>query len=58
MSEARDIMSASASAPALRTASWTPPDGHRLVGMVAVADVARALPDPQVGDLLAALSTD
>ncbi|MET7795589.1 CBS domain-containing protein [Streptomyces decoyicus] len=33
-------------------------DGHRLVGLVALADVARALPDPQVGDLLEALSTD
>ncbi|MFF1465871.1 CBS domain-containing protein [Streptomyces sp. NPDC058330] len=33
-------------------------DGHDLVGMVAQADVARALPDPQVGDLLQALSTD
>jgi CBS domain-containing protein len=33
-------------------------DGHRLVGMVAQADVARALPDPQVGDLLQALSSD
>jgi CBS domain-containing protein len=33
-------------------------DGHRLVGMVALADVARHLPDPQVGDLLEALSTD
>jgi CBS domain-containing protein len=33
-------------------------DGHRLVGMVALADVARALPDPQAGDLLAALSSD
>jgi CBS domain-containing protein len=33
-------------------------DGHDLVGMVAQADVARALPDPQVGDLLTALSTD
>lgn len=33
-------------------------DGHRLVGMVAVADVARALPAPQTGDLLEALSTD
>ncbi|GAA2492860.1 CBS domain-containing protein [Streptomyces gobitricini] len=33
-------------------------DDHRLVGMVAQADVARALPDPQVGDLLEALSTD
>ncbi|MGW8990992.1 CBS domain-containing protein [Streptomyces zhihengii] len=32
-------------------------DGHDLVGMVAQADVARALPDPQVGDLLEALST-
>ncbi|CAM5314180.1 CBS domain-containing protein [Streptomyces avidinii] len=33
-------------------------DGHRLVGIVAQADVARALPDPQVGDLLQALSVD
>ncbi len=33
-------------------------DGHDLVGMVAQADVARALPNPQVGDLLEALSTD
>ncbi|MFE8911156.1 CBS domain-containing protein [Streptomyces globisporus] len=33
-------------------------DGHTLVGMVATADVARALPDPQVGDLIEALSTD
>ncbi|WP_411122629.1 CBS domain-containing protein [Streptomyces sp. x-19] len=32
-------------------------DGNRLVGMVALADVARTLPDPQVGDLLEALST-
>ncbi|MCX2970066.1 CBS domain-containing protein [Streptomyces sp. TRM70308] len=33
-------------------------DGRELVGMVAQADVARALPDPQVGDLVEALSTD
>ncbi|MFI8101108.1 CBS domain-containing protein [Streptomyces sp. NPDC086023] len=33
-------------------------DGHTLVGIVAQADVARALPDPQVGDLLQALSSD
>ncbi|WP_344495883.1 CBS domain-containing protein [Streptomyces enissocaesilis] len=33
-------------------------DGHRLVGMITQADVARALPAPQVGDLLEALSTD
>ncbi|HET7327088.1 MAG TPA: CBS domain-containing protein [Nocardioidaceae bacterium] len=33
-------------------------DGHRLVGMVAQADVARALPDPQAGELLEALSFD
>lgn len=33
-------------------------DGHDLVGMVAQADVARALPNSQVGDLLEALSTD
>jgi CBS domain-containing protein len=33
-------------------------DGHTLVGIVAQADVARALPEPKVGDLLEALSTD
>ncbi|MEU7569704.1 CBS domain-containing protein [Streptomyces fradiae] len=33
-------------------------DGHDLVGIVAQADVARALPEPRVGDLLEALSTD
>jgi hypothetical protein len=33
-------------------------DGHRLIGVVAQADVARALPDPQVGDLVEALSSD
>jgi CBS domain-containing protein len=33
-------------------------DGHRLIGVVAQADVARSLPDPQVGDLVEALSTD
>ncbi|OWA19106.1 histidine kinase [Streptomyces sp. CS227] len=33
-------------------------DGHDLIGVVAQADVARALPDPLVGDLLDALSTD
>jgi CBS domain-containing protein len=31
-------------------------DGHRLVGMVAIADVARALPDRPVGDLMDAIS--
>lgn len=33
-------------------------DGHRLVGIVALAEVARALPDATVGDLLDALTTD
>jgi CBS domain-containing protein len=33
-------------------------DGHSLVGVIALADVARSLPDPQTGDLLEALSTD
>jgi len=33
-------------------------DGHDLVGIVALADVARALPDSKVGDLLEAVSTD
>ncbi|KOU32273.1 histidine kinase [Streptomyces sp. WM6373] len=32
-------------------------DGHTLVGVVAQADVARSLPDPQVGELLEALSS-
>ncbi|MET9694994.1 CBS domain-containing protein [Streptomyces sp. NPDC006514] len=32
-------------------------DGHDLVGIVAQADVARALPDLQVGDLLEAISS-
>ncbi|UQU67275.1 CBS domain-containing protein [Couchioplanes caeruleus] len=31
-------------------------DGHQLVGIVAVADVARALPDRPVGELLDAIS--
>ncbi|MEV4639109.1 CBS domain-containing protein [Actinoplanes sp. NPDC049548] len=31
-------------------------DGHQLVGIVAVADVARALPDRPVGDLIDAIS--
>lgn len=33
-------------------------DGHDLVGIVSQADVARALPEPQVGDLVEALSVD
>ena len=33
-------------------------DGHRLVGMVALADVAHALPDASVGDLVSTLTTD
>ncbi|GAB2596961.1 CBS domain-containing protein [Streptomyces capparidis] len=33
-------------------------DGHRLVGIVALADVARALPDRTVGDVLEAISVD
>jgi CBS domain-containing protein len=33
-------------------------DGHELVGIVALADVARALPDRPVGDLLQAISVD
>jgi CBS domain-containing protein len=32
-------------------------DGHRLVGMVALADVARALPDRPVGDLMDAVTS-
>ncbi|MER6840211.1 CBS domain-containing protein [Streptomyces platensis] len=31
-------------------------DGHTLVGIVTQADVARALPDPAIGDLLEAIS--
>jgi CBS domain-containing protein len=33
-------------------------DGHDLVGIVALADVARTLPDRPVGDLLQAISVD
>ncbi|MDJ0347315.1 CBS domain-containing protein [Streptomyces sp. H10-C2] len=33
-------------------------DGHRLIGIVALADVARALSNPQVGQLVHALSRD
>ncbi|MET7640754.1 CBS domain-containing protein [Streptomyces sp. NPDC005438] len=33
-------------------------DGHRLVGVVARADLARALPAPDVGEPLQALSAD
>lgn len=33
-------------------------DGTDLVGMVTVADIARALPNPQVGDLVELLSVD
>jgi len=33
-------------------------DGHRLVGIVAVADVCRALPDRKVGDLIDAISAN
>ena len=33
-------------------------DGHHLVGIVALADVARALSDPPVGTLVEALSVD
>jgi CBS domain-containing protein len=32
-------------------------DGHELVGIVAIADVARALPDQPVGDLIDAISS-
>jgi CBS domain-containing protein len=31
-------------------------DGHKLVGIVAVADLARTLPDRPVGDLIDAIS--
>jgi CBS domain-containing protein len=31
-------------------------DGHQLVGMVALADVARALPDQPVGDVIDAIT--
>jgi CBS domain-containing protein len=33
-------------------------DGNKLVGIVAQADVARALDEPKVGELVEALSTD
>jgi CBS domain-containing protein len=31
-------------------------DGHQLIGIVALADVARAIPEQKVGDLLEAIS--
>ena len=34
-----------------------PADGHSLVGIVAIADVARALPDRPVGDLMDAVTS-
>ncbi|WP_426404616.1 CBS domain-containing protein [Streptomyces sp. R-07] len=33
-------------------------DGHVLVGIIAQADVARVMPDPQVGDLVGAVSEE
>ncbi|MPZ67541.1 MAG: CBS domain-containing protein, partial [Pseudonocardiaceae bacterium] len=33
-------------------------DGHDLIGIVSQADVARAISDPKVGDLVEALSID
>jgi CBS domain-containing protein len=33
-------------------------DGHTLIGIVALAEVAKALPDTTVGDLLDAITTD
>jgi CBS domain-containing protein len=33
-------------------------DGGRLVGMVSLADVARALPNPEVGELVEALTAE
>jgi len=33
-------------------------DGRRLIGVVALADVAGALPDPKVGDLVDAVTSD
>jgi CBS domain-containing protein len=33
-------------------------DGHDLVGIISQADVARAIPEPEVGELVEALSVD
>lgn len=33
-------------------------DGDKLVGMISLADVARALPNPEVGELVEALSAE
>jgi CBS domain-containing protein len=33
-------------------------DGHDLVGMLSLADLAKALPDDQAGDLVQAISQD
>ena len=32
-------------------------DGHSLVGMVSQADIARAMPDAKIGDLVDAISS-
>jgi CBS domain-containing protein len=32
-------------------------DGHQLIGIVAIADVAKALPDRPVGDLIDAVTS-
>jgi hypothetical protein len=32
-------------------------DGHQLVGMVSQADIARAMPDAKIGDLVDAISS-
>ena len=55
--EAIDIPERDADVPLSETVRRLPViDGHQLVGIVAVADVARALPDRPVGDLIDALS--
>jgi CBS domain-containing protein len=33
-------------------------DGDRLVGMISLADVARSLPNPEVGELVEALTAE
>jgi CBS domain-containing protein len=33
-------------------------DGDKLVGMISIADVARALPNPEVGELVEALTAE
>lgn len=55
MTTAREIMTPD---PAIQVRRLPVIDGHQVIGMVSQADVARALDDPQVGELREALCRD